>query len=282
MRHRCAAYARYSDDRQSPASIQDQLRICREYARERGWEFLEEHVYVDRALSGAGTDRPAFMQLNTALSSSPPPFEVLLLDDTSRIGRNLSDTARFYENAKFRGFQVIAISQQIDSDCEQAETLMTVHGLVDSLYIKELGKKTHRGLVGKAIQGFHTGGRCFGYDNVKAGDSVRLQINESEAAVVRRIFEMSADGSSLKSIARVLNGEQVPSPRPRSRKKYATWCPTAIREMLRREVYSGTIVWNRSRFVKEPGTNKRVKRLRPESEWQVVPKPELRIINEVL
>ena len=58
---RCAAYARYSSDLQSPRSIEDQLRICREYALSRGFTFLEEHVYADEALSGVGADRPGVL-----------------------------------------------------------------------------------------------------------------------------------------------------------------------------------------------------------------------------
>ena len=36
------------------------------------------------------------------------------------------------------------MSRGIDSDNEQAPVLVTVHGMVDSLYVKELAKKTHR------------------------------------------------------------------------------------------------------------------------------------------
>ena len=39
MTLRCAAYARYSSDLQSPRSIEDQLRICREYAHSHGFTF---------------------------------------------------------------------------------------------------------------------------------------------------------------------------------------------------------------------------------------------------
>ncbi len=63
MSLRCAAYARYSSDLQSPLSIDDQLRICREYAKSRGFVFLEEHVYVDEALSSVGADRPQVKQI---------------------------------------------------------------------------------------------------------------------------------------------------------------------------------------------------------------------------
>jgi hypothetical protein len=50
--------------------------------------------------------------------------------------------------------------------------------------------------------------------------------------------------------------------------------------MLRRDLYVGKVVWNASRFVKTPGTNKRVRRARPESEWRIVPNPELQIVSD--
>jgi DNA invertase Pin-like site-specific DNA recombinase len=97
MKLRCAAYARYSSDRQSPASIQDQLRKCREYAEQQDWRFLDQHVYADEALSGAGADRPEFVRLMETAARAPRPFDVLLLDDTSRISRNQGETARTFE-----------------------------------------------------------------------------------------------------------------------------------------------------------------------------------------
>ncbi len=279
---RCAAYARYSSDRQSPASIEDQLRMCREYAERQGWELIEEHVYCDEALSGSGADRPEFRRLMEVASRPDRPFDVLLLDDTSRLSRSLADSVRTIEILKFKGCRVVSVSQGIDSQSDQADVLMTFHGLKDSLYIKELAQKTHRGLQGRALQGLHTGGRCFGYDNVRDGDSVRYQINKGEAAVVRRIFEMAADGGSLKAITKTLNGEHVPPPRKRAGKHDATWCHNAVREMLRNELYVGRLIWNRSRYVKQPGTNKRLRRMRPKSKWHILEKPELRIVDQDL
>jgi site-specific DNA recombinase len=284
MTLRCAAYARYSSDLQSPLSIDDQLRICREYARSHGFLFLEEHIYADEALSGVGADRPGLGRLLNAALSPARPFDIILLDDSSRLARNTKDALSIFERLNFAGIRLIAVSQGIDSDNEQAQVLVTVHGMVDSLYVKELAKKTHRGLEGLVLRGQHAGGRCYGYDSAPVDDATgkQLVINENEAKVVRRIFEMSANGQSLKTIAKTLNRECVPSPRPRSGKKYATWCPTCIREMLRRDLYVGKVIWNSSRFVKVPGTNKRVRRARPESEWRIVAHPELQIVGDEL
>src|SRR3974390_3007076 len=208
MRLRCAAYARYSSDRQSPASIEDQLRVCRDFASKQQWDVLSEHVYTDVELSGAGSDRPGWTRLRAAINSKPRPFDVLLVDDTSRLCRNLGENSTFTDEAKFLGLRVIAISQGIDTKDPQAKLVMTIHGLKDELYLEELASKTHRGLEGRALKGLNTGGRCYGYDNVAVesvigADGVpakRRQINEAEAVVIRRIFQMYADGYSYKGI----------------------------------------------------------------------------------
>lgn len=181
---------------------------------------------------------------------------MILVDDTSRISRSLADTVRLREDLNFTGIRFVAVSQGIDSDDEQADVMMTVHGLVDSLYIKELAKKTHRGLEGLALKGFHTGGSCFGYRSEKLDGGSQLQIDEQEAAVVRRIFQLSASGLSLKVIAKELNAEGIPPPRGTKKKTESSWVYTAIREMLRRDIYCGRVVWNKRKYKKRPGTNK--------------------------
>ncbi len=278
---RCAAiYARVSTETQSRASIDDQIRKCRQYAEAHGLKILDEHIYRDEALSGVGADRPALKRILQVAVSLAPPFTAILVDDTSRLSRTTEDALRIFKDLIFAGVQLIAVSQGINSDDEQSETLVMVHGLVDSLYVRELAKKIHRGMEGLALRGLHTGGRIFGYDAVSLGEGggKKLVLNPSEAATVKRIFELSASGHSLKAITRTLNAEHVPSPRPREDRVGGEWCPTAIREMLKNELYIGKVVWNRSKFVKTPGTNKRQRRPRPESEWLRAFNPDLAIV----
>ena len=280
--NRCAAYGRVSSDRQNPLSPADQVRKCREFAESFSLIIIEDHIYLDGD-SGVGSDRPAFQKLLNAALSPGRPFDTILVDDTSRLSRSQSESMTIIEKLKFAGVRVIFISQGIDTDSEQSDVQMTVHGLVDSLYVKELAKKTHRGLESCALRGLHTGGRCYGYCAVAVGEgeSKRLVINETEGVVVKEIFELFAAAVSLKKIAKCLNERCLPSPRSRSSNS-GTWCPTAIRAILKRELYKGEIVWNRSKFVKVPGTNKRRSRPRPESERKRFSAPELAIVSEDL
>jgi site-specific DNA recombinase len=95
-------------------------------------------------------------------------------------------------------------------------------------------------------------------------------------------FTMSGSGMSLKKIAKQLNDDGVPPPRETKKKIRSSWVYTAIREMLRRDLYRGCVVWNKRKFKKRPGTNKRISVLRPECDWVTREEPALRIVTDEL
>src|SRR3954447_22258963 len=143
---RAAIYARFSSDLQRETSIDDQITEARRYASEQEWTVVEACIFTDAAVSGSGLDRPGVHALFAAVAIRPVPFEVLLVDDSSRMSRDLPDAMRVLQDLRFAGIRVIYISQHIDSEHEQADTLLAVHGVVDSLYLREMGKKIRRGL----------------------------------------------------------------------------------------------------------------------------------------
>jgi DNA invertase Pin-like site-specific DNA recombinase len=111
------------------------------------------HIYTDAGISGASIqNRPSVQRLRVAAARQPKPFDVLLVDDSSRIARDIPDAIRVMQQLKFLGIRVIYISQGI-SESEQADALVAVHGLIDSLYLKELAKKVKRGLAGQMDRG---------------------------------------------------------------------------------------------------------------------------------
>jgi site-specific DNA recombinase len=163
---RCALYARYSDELQNPLSINQQIGKCREYAERHSLLVLNDHIYADEAISGATDDRQGLRRLLHAALQKPRPFDVILVDDTSRMSRDLANSLEIVKKMKFPGVRMVFVSQGFDTSAPQMQTLLTVHGLVDSLYLEELAKKTYRGVEHRALHGLHTGGRVFGYRRV--------------------------------------------------------------------------------------------------------------------
>src|ERR1017187_7243969 len=90
---RVAIYARYSSDLQRPSSIEDQIRQCRDAAARNGWDVVDDYIRSDSAISGRSlVGRDGLDELVQLAEQSPSPFDGILIDDTSRFGRNLSDT----------------------------------------------------------------------------------------------------------------------------------------------------------------------------------------------
>ena len=293
-RDHAAIYARFSDAKQNALSIAQQVRKCREYAADHDLQILPEHVYSDEAISGARDDRAGLQALLGVATNPGCPFSTILVDDTSRLSRELVGGYEIMQRLRFNGIRLVCISQGIDSDSEQSDVLFGVHGIVDSVYLKELGKKVYRGVEDKILNGMHGGGRVFGYRNVviehptktdprgkPATVGVRLEVEELEAATVRRIFELYASGHSLKAVAKLLNSEGVTSPRPQAGRVSQSWCPTAIRTILRNDRYRGIVIWGKTKKIRAPN-GKRVQRKVPSEEWKRVDAPEQRIVTEEL
>lgn len=300
---RCAIYTRYSSDQQRPESITDQVRHCRqEAARHPDWILLEDHLYADEAVSGASVDgRAALARLVQAALRVPRPFDLILVDDTSRLARDVVDAVRQFRELRFHGVDLYFVNQGLHSGRDNAEFLLAIYGAMDSEYIRELGRKTHRGLEGQALKGLSAGGIAFGYRREPLYDAripdrdgqprwlgVRWVVDPREAAIVRRIYTAYADGDGLATIAAALNRDGVPSPRQskghRTRRDGvgAGWDVSAVRVILGNDCYRGRPIWNRSRWVRVPGTRRRQRVLRPESEWVIGDRPDLRLIDEPL
>ena len=288
---RCACYARYSSDLQRSTSIEDQLAVARRYADEHGWVILEDHVYVDAGISGAAiAGRAGLEALLAAAALSPPPFEVLLVDDSSRVSRDLADAIRIMQQLTFQGVRLIYVSQGIDSANEQAEPLAAMHGIMDSFYRKEMAAKIKRGLAGQLSRGFATGSITYGYRTVPVVDpsgkqdpnghpvllGKRPEIREVEASVIVRIFQNYASGIGVATIVATLNAETVPGPRGNP------WRQGAVKRILNNERYLGRLIWGQQRFDRRPGTNQKVARPVPPDQWHIAERPELRIVEEDL
>jgi len=289
-------YKRYSSDLQRDSSIEDQDRKCREYASRRGWTVLEDYVRSDEAVTGAAmVCRSALKSLLEDAKRKPRPFDCILIDDTSRLARNVADALKMVEMLHYHGVRVIFISQGIDTSDKAARQLLTFNGMMDEQYLVGLADKVHRGQEGRVLNGFNPGGKCYGYVNVPVEDlnrpgkygrpaisGVRLEIHPEQAAVIVRIFQMFAEGMGLARISKKLNDEGVRAPQPPRTRKMQAWCPSSIWEMLRNEKYRGVHVWNRTRKVLNPETGRKISKARPKEEFRRQAVPEWRIVPDDL
>jgi site-specific DNA recombinase len=163
--------------------------------------------------------------------------------------------------------------------------MMSLTAFADELEREKARQRTYDAMARKARAGHVTGGRVFGYDNVEIVDAagarshVERRINEPEAAVVRRIFELCAAGTGYTRITKLLNAERSPSPRPQHGRP-AGWTPSTVNEMLHRSLYRGEVTWNKTR--KRNRWGQQNQQPRASSEWVHVDAQHLRIVPEPL
>jgi site-specific DNA recombinase len=271
-----AIYARYSSDLQSERSIEDQIVACKEYAKRIG---LHEPfvVYSDAALSGASmATRPGLQRLMDDMGARK--MVAVVSEAIDRLSRDQADVHLIRRASTLSGVKLYTIC-----DGEVTSMVAGLKGIIAEAFLIDLAQKTRRGLIGVARSGRSAGGRCYGYRIVAGEVRGQREIDEKEAAIVRRIYSSYSSGVSPLKLVKEFNAESIPSPRG------GPWRVSTLNGDVRagdgilcQDLYRGRLVFNRRRFVKNPTTGRRSSILNPETEWVVVEAPELRIVDDNL
>lgn len=250
---------------------------------------MPEYIRRDEGISGAVLEGRDILSLVDAAKKEPSPFDCVLIDDTSRFGRDLTDVLKMSRVFKHHDVFLYFVTQRIDTRDEFSKKLQVLCGMEDEDFLDRLRQKVHRGMKGAAMRGHHTGGTHYGYRSVLIFDPIRkdehgrpavahvlLEIDPDEAKVVLMIYEMRANGTSLLNITKHLNIQAIPAPRG------AGWSYSTVRRMIRDELYRGFRRWNTTENDLDPESRKAKSRKRPREEWVEKEMPELRIIPEEL
>jgi DNA invertase Pin-like site-specific DNA recombinase len=214
-----------------------------------------------------------------------PPFQVLVMSEESRLGREAIETAYALKQLVTAGVRVFFYLENRERtlDSPTDKIMLSLTAFADELEREKARQRTYDAMIRKARAGHVTGGRVFGYDNVDvpgpdgSRSHVVRRVNEGEAGVVRRIFELSAAGAGLTRITKTLNEDGALAPRSQQGRPVA-WAPSSVREVLLRPLYRGEIVWNRTRKRDRWGLSRRADR--PQNDWLQVTVPELRIVSD--
>ena len=107
-------YARYSSDSQREASIEGQLRDCKDYAEKNGITVVG--TYIDRAYSAKTDDRPDFQRM--IKDSAKKIFDVVLVWKLDRFAWNRFDAVNYKYQLEKNGIHLVSAMEPISQGPE--------------------------------------------------------------------------------------------------------------------------------------------------------------------
>jgi len=148
---------------------------------------------------------------------------------------------------------VLSATEGLDTFREEDDMLIGVRGLMNDYYAKDIGKKVRAGYRQKQREGLVIT-PPFGYWKDKNNN--RIEIVPEAAEAVRMIYSLYLKGYGLKGIARELNQMAFKTPAQLKCERYEKersnlenqqrngylWGYTSVRNLLRAECYTGTLI----------------------------------------
>lgn len=238
-------------------SIENQKKILEKYARENGFEIIDE--YIDDGWSGTNFNRPGVQRLLEDAKNSR--INTIIVKDLSRFGRNYIEVGQ-YTDYLFPTYNIrfIAVGDNVDSAvAENTGMDMTpIMNVFNEWHAANTSKKIRAVIEANAKEGIY---RCtyapYGY--IKGTDAKRLPVIDPEAAAyVRRIFEMRASGISPNHIAQTFNDESILPPAdykeakfgiPNTRKSHHLWSSAVVKQIVTNPIYLGHLVQQKTKKI---------------------------------
>jgi DNA invertase Pin-like site-specific DNA recombinase len=211
-----------------------QFASCEEWCSrpERGWVIAEKHI---EKLSGSKSidKRPALLAAEEDVRAGRA--SIVLVYHRDRLDRNLDVRREFVRRIEALGGEVWSVSHgRLTFSTSREKLSNTIEGAMDENYRDVIAEKVIEQKTRRVEDGLVVGPiPRLGYRN--PGGRQRLQVIEEHRVVVRRVFEMRADGQTRRAIRDYLV----------SQGHEASY--SQIGSMLRSEVYLGHVVWGKLR-----------------------------------
>ncbi|MCR5090664.1 MAG: recombinase family protein [Oscillospiraceae bacterium] len=229
-RKRVAAYARVSSGKDAMLrSLSAQVSAYSSLIQKTpGWQFVK--VYADEAITGTKNSRTGFLQMLTDCRAGL--IDIVLCKSISRFARNTVTLLEAVRELKDLGVDVYFEEQNIHTMSGDGELMLTIL----ASYAQEESRSVSENMKWRIKKNFEEGmpwnGTLLGY-RYKEGQYV---IEPQEADTVRRIFSLFLDGKGVRTIAKMLNAESVPT-RYRN-----SWSKNSIMRVLRNYSYTGNLL----------------------------------------
>ena len=247
-------------------SIENQRLLLKEYADKNGLKNCQ--YYIDDGYSGVNKNRPEYVRMLKDIESGL--VGTVIVKDQSRLGRDHLETGRLME-ILFPSYDVrfIAISDGVDS-INGLNDMSGIKNYFNDFFAQDTSRKIRTIQKANGERGERVGASLpYGYMK-DPNDSKRIIPDPETAPIVKRIFEMYANGVGMKKICNTLEEEKVLSPsvyafnktgsrsgNPKLDKPYA-WSIATVRSMLLNQMYCGDTV-NFKTYTKSNKLKKRIK-----------------------
>lgn len=225
--------SREEDNESRDETLARHEKLLREYC-ERSNLFIKE-VYPEVVSGESIAARLEMQRLLRDVSSGK--YDGIVCIDIERLSRgNQIDQAEILEIFKKTGTKIYTLNKIYDlSDDNEIDEEYFEFGLFMSRReYKVIRRRLTRGRSAALMEGYYTGSVLpFGFDKEKRGKGYVLIPNESEARIVRLIFDMYINGSNIVEIVKYLDNNGI---RPRKTKEF---CIQRIRQILQNKTYIG-------------------------------------------
>jgi DNA invertase Pin-like site-specific DNA recombinase len=282
-RKTACVYARFSTRFQD--SIDDQVRECREWAEENGYEVPEEYVFIDRAKRGGSSNRSGLAAMRQVIEDGK--VNAVVIFATSRLFRKTYRALQFvHEEIVERGIRCVFVKSCIDTaDKSDWETRLHVQSLVDEFQTRTAKSHIRAAHTGLFLKGRVFGTLSYGYrgekilgEATRSGRSARMIAVDPETSPwVVRIFNWYVrERLSTSAVVRRLNERNAPLP-PRCTKK--RWTYLAVKTVLGNPRYRGLWQYGRTeaKWISKGDYVRQVEREEPLQSRQI---EEWRIIDD--
>ena len=201
MKSKAIGYVRQSTTKQ--ASLAWQEDVIRSEADKRSHRL--ERIFYDKA-SGGNSERTGFSLMKESITTKAVDF--LYVWRLDRISRNVSDLLDLYDFCSQYGVTIVSIADPITATGDSmARFQISVIGSVAQLQRELIAENQRIGLRRKHDLGLHLTARVpFGYRYISTDQIV---IQEEEAEIVRRVYELYLGGIGYKRICSIFAAEGV-------------------------------------------------------------------------